>query len=72
MFDAVDCVDTFKYIFDRIVYRVLSRLDCKTLVAHILKRDYLVPYFLLSQLYSSDVLVFHMVRTVYAAVYAVV
>ena len=62
----------FTYIFDRIVYRVFSRFDCKALVAHILKRDYLFAYFLLCQLYSLNMLVLHMVRAVYAAVYAVV
>ena len=70
--DAVDCVDTLENVLNRIVYRVLSCLDCKTLVSHILKSCDLFYDFLLSELLSRNMLIFHVIRTVNTAVHTVV
>ena len=70
--DAVDCVDTLENILNRIVYRVLSCLDCKTLVSHILKGCDLLYYLLLSELLSRNMLIFHVIWTINTAVHTVV
>ena len=70
--DAVDCVDTLENVLNRIVYRVLSCLDCKTLVSHILKGCDLLYYLLLSELLSRNMLIFHVIWTVNTAVHTVV
>ena len=72
MLDAVNCPDTVQHIFDRAVNRILARLQRQTFMSHILKRNYLLPNFLLRQLLSGNVLVFHVVWTVHAAIHAVI
>ena len=65
-------LDTVQHIFDRAVNRILARLQRQTFMSHILKRNYLLPDFLLRQLLSGNVLVFHVVWTVHAAIHAVI
>ena len=72
MLDTVNCLDTVQHIFNRIVNRILARLQRQTFMSHILKRNYLPPDFLLRQLLSGNVLVFHVVWTVHAAIHAVI
>ena len=72
MFDGVDSIDTFENVLDRIVYRVLARLDGKTLVTHILKSNDLLTNLILSKLLSGNLLVLHMIGTVYTLINAVI
>ena len=70
--NAVDCLDTLKNILDRIVYRILSGLDCQTLVSHILKCCYFFNDFFLCEFLSCNMLVFQVVWTINASVHTVV
>ena len=72
MFDPVDGFDALQHIFDRVVDRILSGLQCKAFVSHILKRDHFAGDLLLRKLFPPDVLVLAVIRTVGAAVHAVV
>ena len=64
MFDAVNRLDTFQHIFDRIVDRILARFDCETLMSHILQCDNLITDLLLSQFDTRNMLIFVMIRTI--------
>ena len=70
--DAVNGLDTLKDVLDWVVYRVLSCLNRKSLVSHILKCYNLCLDFLLSKLLSGDMLILCMIWAVYTAVYAVI
>ena len=70
--DGVNRFDALEDVLDGVVLRVLSRLDRQALVAHVLQRDDLLPDLLLRQLAARDGSVLHVIRTVHAAVYAVV
>ena len=72
MLDGINRVDALENVLDRVVDGILACLDSKTLVTHILERDDLSLYLLLGELLAADVLVLEVVRTVNAAVYAVV
>ncbi|GFI43335.1 hypothetical protein IMSAGC018_01004 [Lachnospiraceae bacterium] len=72
MLDAVNRIDTVQIVVHGIVDWVFSRFQCKTFVSHVLQCNDLAADFLLSQFFAGDVLVFHMVRTVGTAVYAIV
>jgi len=61
-----------QYILYWVVHWVLARFYGKALMAHVLKSNDLVPYFLLSELFAGNVLVLHVIRTVHAAVHAVI
>ena len=62
----------FEHVLYGVVYGVLAALQRKTLVSHVLKRRDLGGYFLLRQFFARDMLVFGVIRTVNAAVYAIV
>ena len=70
--DRIDCLNAFKNILDRVVYRVLTGFYGKPLVSHILQGDDLSCHLFLCQFFPRDVLVLHMVWTVQTAVYAVI
>ena len=70
--DAVDRLDAVENVLDRVVDRVLAGLDREALVAHVLQGDDLLRDLLLRQLAARDMAVLAVVRTVYAAVHAVV
>ena len=72
MFNAVDGLNTFQHILDRIVYRILSCLQSQSLMSHILKSDNFLADLLLGQLLSGDMFVLSVIRTVHAAVYTVI
>ena len=69
---AVNCLDALENILNRVVYRVLACFDCKTLMPHILKCDNLCANLVLSELFSGNMLILHMIRAINAAVHAVV
>ena len=68
MLNRIDSLDAVQNIFNRIVYRILTGLQCQTLMAHILQCDNLVAHLILRQLFASDMLVCSMVRTVNAVI----
>ena len=68
VFDAVNGFDTFQNVFNGIVFGILSCLQSKTLMSHVLKGDYLLADLLLSQFFTADVFVLCMIRTVNTAV----
>ena len=72
MLDAVNCLDTLKYVLKRVVYRILTSLNSKSLVSHVLKGDYLLTDFVLSQLLSWDMLIFCMIWAVDASIYTII
>ena len=72
MFNAVDGLNTFQHILDRIVYRILSCLQSQSLMSHILKSDNFLADLLLGQLLSGDMFVLSVIRTVHTAVYTVI
>ena len=72
VFYAVDGLDAFKNIFDRVVYRIFPGFKGKTFVSHVLERNYLTDDFFLCKLFAWNVSVLDVVRTVCAAVDAVV
>ena len=69
---GINCFDTFENVLDGIVHRILTGFYCKAFVSHVLKSDNFVADLLLSELYSCDMLVFHVIRTVNTAVYTVI
>ena len=72
MLDAVDRIDAFQYVFDRVVFRIFSRLDGQPFVSHILQSRDFPTDLLLRQLLSADMLVLSMIRAVFTAIDAVV
>ncbi len=70
--NAVNGVDAFQHVFNGIVHRILASLQGQALVAHVLQGDDLAGHLLLGQLLSGDVLIFQMIRTVHAAVDAII
>ena len=72
MLDRIDRLDTFKYIFDRIVDRILPCFERKAFVSHILKRDYFTFDILLRQFFTRNVFIFEMIRAIYTAVNTIV
>ena len=69
---AVNGFQTFQDVLDGVVHGVLTGFDGQALVAHILKRDDLLPDLVLRQLFPGDVLVLEVIGTVDAPVHAVV
>ena len=72
MLDGVNGVDALENVLNRVIDRVLTSLNGKTLVPHILQRDNLAGNLFLRQLFASDMAVFCVIRTVNTAVYAVI
>ena len=72
MFDAVDGVDAVQVVVHGVVDRVLPRFQGQALVAHVLEGDDLSFDLLLGELLSGNMFVLAVVRTVGAAVDAVV
>ena len=72
MFNAVDSLNTFQYIFNRIIHRILSCLQGQSLMSHILKGDNFPADFLLGQFFPWDMFVLGMIWTVDTAVDTVV
>ena len=72
MLDGVNGVDALENVLNRVVDRVLTSLNGKTLVTHILQRDKLAGDLFLRQLFAGDMAVFRVIRTVNTAVYAVI
>ena len=72
MFDAVDGVDRFEDVFDRIVFGVLARFEQKTFMPQVLQRDHFTANFVLRELLADDVFVFGVVRAVNATVDAMI
>ena len=70
--DRIDGLDALKDIFDRVIYRVLTCFDGKSLVTHILQCDNLVTDLILCELNSRDSLILSVIRAVDASVDAVV
>lgn len=69
---AVNILDSLENVLNRVVYGVFARFDCKTLMPHILKCDYLRANLVLRELFSGNMLILHMIRAINAAVHAVV
>ena len=69
---AVNGMDAVENVVNRVVYRVLARLDRQPLVPHVLQCDNLGTHLVLGQLFTRNVLVFHVIGTVDAAVDAVI
>ena len=72
MMDIIDSVDALKYVLDGVVDRILTGLDGKSFVSHILQRDNLVPDLLLCQLHAAYVFVGSVIGTVETSVHTVV
>ena len=70
--DRIDGVDALEDIFNRVVDRILARLDRQPLVTHILQGDDLRLDLLLRQLFAADVLVFGVIGAINTAVDAIV
>ena len=70
--DAVNGLDAFQHVLDRIVHRVLAGLQRETLMSHVLERDDFAADFLLRQLLAANVLVLRVIRAIDAAVDAVI
>ena len=72
VFHGIYGLNAFQNVLNGIVYGVLARLNGKTLVSHILQGNDLGGNFLLSELFSGNMLVFQMIGAVKAAVYAII
>ena len=70
--DAVDRVDALQDILDRVIDRILAGLDGQTLMSHILQCNDLCTDFILRQLFTGNVLIFNVIRTIYTAVDTIV
>ena len=70
--NGIDCIYTFKDIFNRIVNRIFTGFDCKALVSHILQGDYFTLNLFLSELFPCNMLVLIVIRTVNTAVHTVI
>ena len=64
VFDTVNCFDALKDILDRVVDRILTRLDRQSFVAEILQCNDLSADLILRKLFARNMLVFRMVRAV--------
>ena len=72
VFDAVDCIDAFQDVLDRVHCWMLARFQRQTFVTHVLQSSNFLNNLFLSQFLSLDCFVLSVVRAVNAAVYAVV
>ncbi len=72
VFNAVNGLDTFENVLNRIIHRVFTCFKCKTFVSHILQGDNFFFNFFLSEFFSCNMLVFEVIRTVQTAVYTVI
>ena len=72
MVNSVNCLYGIKDIFNRVILRVFTCFDCKTLVSHILKCNNLFFDFFLRKLFTCNMFIAVMIRTVYASVYTIV
>ena len=72
MLDAVDGLDALQHVFNGVVDRVFPGFQGKPLMTHILQSDDFLSDVLLAQFFSGDGLVLGMVRTVDAAVDAII
>ena len=72
MLNAVDSINTFQNIFQRIVHRIFSRFDCQTLMTHILQSNDLIPDLFLGQLDSRNMFVFVMIRAISTSIHTIV
>ena len=72
MLDRIDRVDTFENVFDGVIDRVFTGFDSKALVSHILQSGHLAHDILLGKLFARNMLVFIVIRTVNAAVDAII
>ena len=72
MLNGINSLNAVQNILNRIVYRVLTGLQSQTLMAHILQCDNLSTHLVLSQLFTSDMLIGCMVRTIYAVIDAII
>ena len=70
--DAVNRLNGFQDVLNRVVYRIFARFQSQALVSHILQGNYLLPDFLLRELLPGDVLVLYMIGAIHATVDAVV
>ncbi len=70
--DAVDGLDAFEDVFDRVVLRVLAGFECEPLVPHVLQGDHFGADLILGELLAADVGVRAVIGAVGAAVDAVV
>ena len=72
MLDTVNSLNALQDIFNRVIERILTCLQSKALVPHILQRCYLFYDLLLGQFLPGYMLVFPVIRTVYTAVDTVI
>ena len=70
--NTVNRPDTFQNIFYRIIDRILAGLNRQTFVPHVLKRNHFPRHFFLRQLAARNMFVLGMIRTINAAVDAVI
>ena len=70
--NAVNRFDAFQNIFDRIVDRIFSGFDRQPLMPHVLQGDHFAAHFLLRHFFAGNMFVFGMIRTIDAAVDAIV
>ena len=70
--DRINGLYAVENVLNRVVYGIFACLNCKTLVSHILKCDNFFSDLILCELFTADVLVLCMIRTIDTAVYAVV
>ena len=72
MLNGINSLNAVQNIFNRIVYRILASLQRQTLMAHILQCDNLGTHLVLRKLFTSDMLISCMVRTIYAVIDTIV
>ena len=72
MVNGVNRINALNNVLYRVINGILARLKRKALMAHVLKGNYFVPNLLLGEFFPCDVLVLQVVRTVNAAVDAII
>ena len=72
MFDAINGLDRFQYVLNRIPQRIFSCFQCQAFVSHVLQGNYLLTYLFLCQLFACYGLVLQMIRAVDASVHTII
>ena len=70
--NGIDSFYAFEYVLYRVVNRIFACFDRKAFMPHILQSDYFLTHLFLRQFNTGDMFVFEVIRTVYAAVHAVI
>ena len=72
MLDGVNGVDALENVLNRVVDRVFAGFNSQTLMSHILQGSHFADNIFLGQFFACDMFILVMIRTVHAAIDAII